>query len=182
MIPAGIRTGETEFMSDADQLFAMRSGFKTDVEALPAKVLNIVSNNMLPKHHEVLDRMGIKGYFPRIKQFIKCNASAADFTPDVIDGQLTFNTEYSPCPFRGKCEFEGHFCGAVNVEGQIITMALLRITSLIRAGYRDAEICDIVEICPQTLRTQKATIQSRLGADRKVGIAIKAIQYGIQGF
>jgi len=179
MIPAGISTGEIEFFRDRTELFAMCSGIKVGILHLPADLTGIVDAAMETKHHECLDKMGIDCKVERRIQFLKCNCSSYDFTPDIVDGQLTLQREYVSCEFRGQCQYEGKFCGPIEIDGKKVTMAELRVTSKIRAEKSDKEICDELNIHPQTLRVQKASIQIKLNADRKVGIAMKAVQYGI---
>jgi DNA-binding CsgD family transcriptional regulator len=157
----------------------MHSGVRKEIADLHPAIHAVVVNHITPKHHSTLDRMGIEDAFLRMVQFIKCNLSSYDYTPDIIEGELSLRTEYVACPLRGKCDYEGKGCQPIVVDGQKVTMAELRITSLIRDCYQDKEICDIVGIQPQTLRVHKLNIQTKLKADRKPQVAMRAVQYGI---
>ena len=178
MIPAGVRCGETEFMEIDSEIIALHEGNKRNIEELPFNILGIVDLAIDHKKRSCLTGMGIFDYMGQIKQFLKCNASAADATPDIKDG--VFTNEYCQCVFRGKCAYEGKLCSVIKTEnGQYLTMSELRITSQIRAGYFDKEIADACGISINTVKVHKQNIQKKLGVERKTMIAVKAIEIGI---
>ena len=178
MIPAGIRAGETEFMEVDAELFAMHEGHKTAIENLPSYVLGIVDLAIDPVKRKCLTDWGINEQMPQIKQFLKCNASVADATPDIANGK--FSNEYVACPFRGKCRYEGKLCTVIPTEsGDHLTFAEMRITSQIRAGLFDKEIAAACGISINTVKVHKQHIQTKLKVERKTMIVAKAIEIGI---
>lgn len=177
MIGAELKKGETEFYWDGPDGFGLRSGSATELTEIPAHEAAIIDARMNAKHHQGLNYLGIFQEDERRVKFLKCNNSAYDFTPDIVDGKL--NLEYVACPERGKCKAEGSLCQPLEINGTRITMAQLKIISLIRQCRSDKEICHELGIKPQTLRTHKQTIQIKLNADRKVQVALKAVEYGI---
>lgn len=175
---AGLISGETEFMEIDSELVALHEGNKTQIENLPFNILGIVDLAIDHKKRSYLTGMHIFDYLGQIKQFLKCNASTSDCTPDIKDG--VFTNEYCQCAFRGKCAYEGKLCSVVKTEdGQYLTMSELRIASQIRAGFFDKEIADACGISINTVKVHKQNIQQKLGVERKTMIATKAIEIGI---
>lgn len=178
MIPAGIQPGETEFLEVAYELKALHEGNLKNIEELPSYILAIVDMAIDHKKRRALTSWMIFDYIGQIKQFLKCNASVADFTPDIKDG--VFTGEYCKCPFRSKCEFEGKLCSVITApNGEHLTMSELRITSHIRAGYYDKEIAYACGISENTVKVHKQNIQRKLQVERKPMIVSKAIEMGI---
>ena len=177
MTPGGLKIGQTEFFWDDAQGWVLHSGQLLSIEQMPEELFVIVDAAMNDKHSKALDRMGILDPDRRRLKFLKCNAGTFDFTPDIQNGAMQL--EYVTCPERGRCSEEGHLCQPLLINGHKISMAELRIISLIRQGKYDKEICDELSIAPQTLRTHKQNIERKLNADRKVQVALKAVEYGI---
>lgn len=178
MIPAGLRPGETEFIALDGNIIAMHEGHKTAIENLPYHILGMV--DLAISHHQrtCLTKWHIFDHIGQIKQFLKCNASVADATPDIKDG--VFRGEYVACAFRGKCQFEGKLCTSVNTaDGKHLTFSEMRITSHIRAGLFDKEIAEACGISINTVKVHKQNIQEKLGVERKTMIAVKAVEIGI---
>lgn len=178
MIPAGINPGETEFFKSGNGIMAMQSGVKKEIEDLPYKTHEVIDMAMDAKQRKALDHLGITHPLERRIQFLKCNASVYDATPDIVDGK--FQNEYVSCPFRQQCPHEGKLCKVLTLSnGEHLTLSELRITSLIRAGLFDKEIARTTGIAETTLRKHKQNIQEKLEVERKTQIATKAIEIGI---
>jgi DNA-binding CsgD family transcriptional regulator len=180
MIPAGIKPGEVEFFQMETNLYAMVSGSQVSLCSLPAYVYDIIDRSIDIKANEALDALGITDVMERRKQFLKCNCTEYDFTPDIAPGQTTLNLEYVACGLRGGlCSFEGSLCKHIIIDGQKISLAELRVISCIRQGLQDKEICSRLGIALDTLRSHKRNIQPKIGALSKVQIATQSIKYGI---
>lgn len=178
MIGAGLRNGETEFYWDGPDGYVLQSGIRSGLEGISDHDRQIVDQCMSAKHHAALDEWQIFMADQRRLKFLKCNSSTYDFTPDIVNGKIQL--EYVECSERGgKCKFEGQFCQALDINGIRITMAELKIIALIREGKYDKEICSDLGIAKQTLNTHKQNIERKLDADRKVQVALKAVEYGI---
>lgn len=177
MIPAGIRIGEVEFFWDGPAGFYMIEGDKVPVEQMTPEIGDLVDQQINVRHQEALTEMRISSPELRRLKFLQCNCSSYDFTPDIEDGVMQL--EYVACEYRGICKQEGKLCQPLMINGQKISMQELRITSLIRKGLYDKEISAVLNIAPQTLRTHKQNIERKLNADRKVQVALKAVEYGI---
>jgi DNA-binding CsgD family transcriptional regulator len=179
MIPAGIQQGQTEFFKLKSQVLAMHNGVQMQIAELPTSVLRKIDQAISPKAHAALDMMGIHESMDRRVQFIKCNLGSFDFTPDITEGSDHVQREYVNCIYRGECVFEGLLCQPVIINGNKVTMTELKVTSLIRGGFYDKEICGKLRIAPDTLRSHKRNIQRKLGASRKTEIAVQSIKYGL---
>jgi DNA-binding CsgD family transcriptional regulator len=179
MIPAGLRAGQHEFYWDGPQGLVISAGVQRPVEEMPAILKPVIDRAITKQARQSMVLMGILGADEQRIQFLKCNCSNSDYTPDIDEATMVLRREYVTCSMRGHCQFEGKLCSGIEVDGRKITMAQLRIVALIRKGLYDKEICDQLHIAPQTLRTHKQTIQTLLNADRKTGIALKAVEYGI---
>lgn len=179
MIPAGLSAGEHEFYWDGPQGYVLSAGVKRPVEDMPAILKPVVDKAITKQALQSMLTMGITCADQQRIQFLKCNCGNADYTPDIDETTMVLQREYVTCSMRGSCQFEGKLCRGIEVDGRALTMSHLRIIGLIRKGLYDKEICDQLHIAPQTLRTHKQTIQILLNADRKTGIALKAVQYGI---
>jgi len=179
MIPGGILKGHTEFYWLEQDGFVMQDGHSYPVLDMSPDLKSIVDAKMNPKHHQALDNMGIKEADARRIKFLQCNSGAYDFTSDIVDGKMQL--EYVACPLRGSCSEEGKLCQPLKIEAlnATLTMGQLRAISHIRKGLYDKEICVKENIKIQTLRTQKQIIERKLDADRKVEVALKAVEYGI---
>lgn len=178
MIPAGLRPGETEFMELDSEIIAIHEGNKKHIEQLPYQLLAMIDLAIDHKQRLALTGMKVFDYLAQIKQFLKCNASGADCTPDLKDG--AFNNEYVRCAFRGKCAYEGKLCKVVKCNsGEYLTFSEMRITSHIREGLFDKEIAAACGISVNTVKVHKQNIQNKLQVERKTQIATKAIELGI---
>jgi DNA-binding CsgD family transcriptional regulator len=179
MKPAGIKIGETEFFTDENgNISAMHQGCRKEIYQLPAIIHDLIDVAMDETQKESLNKMGVFMPLDRRLQFLKCNCSTYDETPDLVNG--TFRNEYVECSQRQKCAYEGKLCKPITLSnGTHLTMAELRITSLIRAGQFDKEIARAVGIKENTLRKHKQNIQEKLNVDSKTQIALKAIELGI---
>ena len=177
MIGAGLKDGETEFYWDGPNGYVVKSGIRSGADALSDHDRSIIDSAMTLDHHNALNDWQIFAEDQRRLKFLKCNSSTYDFTPDIKDGKIQL--EYVSCSERGICKHEGKFCRALDINGVRITMTQLKIISMIRAGLYDKEICFQLGIAIQTLRTHKQAIEKKMDADRKVQVALKAVEYGI---
>jgi DNA-binding CsgD family transcriptional regulator len=180
MIPAGFRPGETEFFVQDEEFKTMHEGVQTPYPSLPSTIHTIVGNSIDAIAHQALDELSIEGTFERHVKFLECNCASYDFTADIAPGYTVVQREYVRCGKRhGECAVEGRLCKYIIINGHKITPTELRIASFIREGLQDKEICSILNIAPDTLRSHKRNIQPKLGAITKVHIATQSIKYGI---
>ena len=178
MIPAGLKVGETEFLRLYGRMMAVHQGNLTEIADLPYKILRFISLAIDDHQRKSLDILGKTEFLTQIIQFLECNASTYDSTPDLHEG--VFRNEYVECEFRETCPHQGKLCKVIHLDnGRHLTFSELRITSLIRKGLFDKEIANTVNIAEQTLRVHKRNIQEKLGVERKTQIATKAIEIGI---
>jgi DNA-binding CsgD family transcriptional regulator len=179
MIPAGLQPGEVEFGKIGNHLVALQEGVISEVADLSKKRKAIVDNSMNAVHHEALDELKIYDQEARRYKFLECNNSNWDFTADISDNSETMKMEYVDCGKRGNCFVEGRLCQPVLIEGVKFRMSELRVMAAIRKGHSDKEICCLLKIKPDTLRSHKRNITFKLKADRKLSIAVHSIKYGI---
>ena len=178
MIPPGLKSGETEYLEFESRMIAIHEGRRTEIHDLPMHTLKLTDMAIDDKQRNCLMDLGLYGFYEQIIQFLKCNASSYDFTPDLKDGK--FQNEYCKCAFRGKCAFEGKLCKPIKLEsGEHLTMSELRITSQVRAGFFDKEIADQMGISENTLRVHQQNIREKLKIARKPHLVSKAIEMGI---
>ena len=178
MIPVGIKAGETEFFEFEERMIAKHEGNHIEIKDLPTPTLKMLDMAIDDLQRKSLMSWGLLDFHEQINQFLKCNASSYDFTPDLKDGK--FQNEYCKCVFRGKCQFEGKLCRVIHLKnGTHLTMSELRVTAYIRAGFFDKEIAAMMGISPNTLRVHEQNIRLKLNVERKAHVAVKAIELGI---
>ncbi len=178
MIPSGLRKGETEFLEFESNIIAIHEGNKMEIKDLPLNTLRVIDMAISKSDRTCMNQMGVTGFFEQIIQFLKCNASVYDGTPDLKDGE--FQNEYCQCNFRHKCQHQGKLCKVVKLaNGKHLTFSQMRITSHIRAGLFDKEIAQACGIALNTVKAQKQQIQDKLEVERKAMIAVEAINIGI---
>lgn len=181
--PVGLFNEDVEFFEINNQILANYNKRVLPIESLPVEVISMIEGSISIIQNKALVENGYVNKTDKILQFIKCNFSVYDFTPDVVNGQL--NTEYVKCDVRHNCPFaqktpKGRLCKTMKLSNcKTLTFSELDIISKTRAGLLDKEIADELHVSMSTVATHKQNIQMKLGIERKTQIAIKAIELGI---
>ncbi|WP_017257806.1 hypothetical protein [Pedobacter arcticus] len=119
---------ETEFIAVEADIIAVHGREWKPIEALPTYILGTIDLAIDYKKRRLLTNSMIFDYIGQIKQFLKCNASIAYFTPDIKVEVLKI--KYLPCAFLGKCPYEGTLCSTVKTKsGEYLTKSKLSIGS-----------------------------------------------------
>ncbi len=175
-LPAGLVDHNYEFFVDSDvQAFCLTHGHVTAFRDFSEPLLHTIESQMqafpvkLAAYRDMYFSMHgrLPGRLDMIRQFLICNYGAFDTNPDMIEGILQ-PTEYTPCPFRGSCRYEGRGCdGLLTASGQRLSPREIQIIQLIAKGELDKEIAAQLSLSLATVTTHTRNIRRKTGLQRK---------------
>lgn len=97
-------------------------------------------------------------------RFIRCNFSALDNMPDMINGMFS-TFEYVPCPLRGECRFERVICRPE--FNHKLTSAEMRVMELWYSGSSEDVISSLLCLSPHTIHNHIRNSYLKLGVHSK---------------
>lgn len=181
-IPAGLIDSHFELFQIGSETFALNNGKRLSYHEFPLSLLKLLDKLILerPKVSDALNELGIFEPDQRRKQFIRCNLSNFDFNADISECLTKVTTEYVNCSIREFCSYEGRLCSGIQAPNGKASLRELRIMGLIRQGFYDKEICDMLNIAHDTLKSTKKNIQRKFKVERKAMIASMATSLQIR--
>lgn len=111
----------------------------------------------------------------QVFQYYKCNYSAVDNLPDLLSDGALGEREFVKCGQRGKCSAEGIVCKLPF----LLTIKEIQVLKYIGLGLLDKEICLVLNIAIDTLRSHKDHISIKTNTNRKAQLAVVAYQLNL---
>lgn len=180
-IPAGSMPGDhsVEIFGDrkTKELYYFKDGQTHKFEDLPQRyktqlLKRLLGDKIAMKH------LGHLGYTEALKRFAFCHYGSIDNSADFCkDGKIGLSDNF-------RC---GDNCQCLKWESKNITTEAgvkiwpkqLQIIDLIRKGFADKQIADIMHIAVATLNNHKRVIMDKLEAHNRVDIITKSINQNI---
>jgi DNA-binding CsgD family transcriptional regulator len=179
VLPPGLLDNATEFFIHEHEIKCLYKGSVLSFKDFPAEVITTIDNDMAanPKAMKALCDWDITDPDERMRQYIACRFGGFDNSPDICaDGKIQ-PAEYVDCGRRGICAYEGKLCSSIVLANGVLTKREIEVLRQIGLGLLDKEICDILNITQDTLRTHKDNLCLKSGVQRKAGLSILAFQY-----
>lgn len=119
----------------------------------------------LARHYEKHSANVVYYLFLIVRRFCKCNFGKLDTTKDDIDRYGRFNFEKVECPLRGECSMQGIVCQPrFNTK---ISKAEMDVMKMYYDGYDTEEIAQALFISPETVKTHRKNVYTKLGIHEK---------------
>jgi DNA-binding CsgD family transcriptional regulator len=178
-LPPGLMDDSVEFFIYNHEIWCLYRGNKYTFVDFPEEVIETVDADMVsnPKAMKALCDWDITDQDERMRQYIACRFGGFDNSPDICaDGNIQ-PAEYVDCGRRGICDYEGKLCSSIVLPNGTLTKKEIEVLRHIGLGLLDKEICEVLNIAQDTLRSHKDNLCSKSGTQRKAGLSILAYKY-----
>ncbi len=180
VLPPGLMDDAAEFFIHDNEIWCLYRGNRISFENFPEHILDVLDSDMVsnPKAMKALYDWDITDPDARMRQYVACRFGGFDNTPDICRDGVVQAAEYVDCGRRGgMCDYEGKLCSSIVLEYGILTKKEIEVLRQIGLGLFDKEICDVLNIAQDTLRTHKDHLYQKSGVQRKAGLSILAYKY-----
>jgi len=170
-----------EFFIHENEIWCLYKGGKYIFDQFPEEIVQIISDDMSsnPKAMKALYDWDLTNADERMKRYIACRFGGFDNSPDIDGNGAIQPAEYVDCGRRGSCEFEGKLCSSIVLKNGILTPREIEVLRHIGNDLLDKEICAVLQIANDTLRTHKDKISLKNGSTRKSALAKLAYKYNL---
>jgi len=171
-----VSTG-TEYFTADHVRHVIKAGQITPIACLPIDFYNLLLNELKSdkQANKSLDQLGIKNEKDRVEKFFDCNYSAFGGDADVTSCGKLGDREVVNCKQRDSCVFEGKLCQLPNG----LTRREAQVARAITKAKMDAEITADLFISQNTLRNHKNNIETKIGKNGKIAIAVWTEKVGL---
>ncbi|RQO65106.1 hypothetical protein DBR40_24865 [Pedobacter sp. KBW01] len=179
ILPPGLMDNSAEFFIHEHEVKALYKGRVWKFEEFPPELIEIIDNDMAsnPKAMKALAEWDITDSGEQMRQYIACRFGGFDNNPDIcLDGKVQ-PAEYVDCGRRGRCAYEGKLCSSIVLENGTLTKKEIEVLRQIGLGLLDKEICEVLGIAQDTLRSHKDSLCLKSGLQRKAALSVLAYQY-----
>lgn len=114
--------------------------------------------------------------FRLVSRFIRCNFSALDNVPDMVNGIFSA-FEYVPCPLRGECRFEKVICRPE--FNHKLSTAEIRVMELWYSGASEDVISSLLCLSPHTVHNHIRNSYLKLGVHSRAEFVRVADIHGL---
>ncbi len=181
-LPPGLMDDAVEFYTYEQEIWCLYKSMKFRYAEFPAEILQLIDSDMSknPKALKSLSDFDITDDDERRKQYIACRFGRFDATPDINAEGIVQSPEYVDCGMRGICPHEGKLCSSIVLEFGVLTPREIDVLRQIGNDLLDKEICDLLQMANDTLRTHKDKISLKNGSTRKSALAKLAYKYNLK--
>jgi DNA-binding CsgD family transcriptional regulator len=178
-LPPGLMDDSVEFFIYNHEIWCLYRGNKYTFVNFPEEVIETIDADMVsnPKAMKALYDWDITDQDERVRQYIACRFGGFDNSPDVCANGVVQPAEYVDCGRRGICDYEGKLCSSIVLPNGTLTKKEIEVLRQIGLGLLDKEICDVLNIAQDTLRSHKDNLCFKSGTQRKAGLSILAYKY-----
>ena len=176
----GLLCEGTEFFKDGQTDRFFYNGSVRSFNELPSYYIELVREEIerRPDAKDELTRMHPNSEMKRVQQFIHCNFSGLDFTPDIKGGVLQ-QGEYWDCPLRGICPGEGKICKQLTYQEQIITAVEIKMIKLSVTDMTNEVIAESLRLPLETFNLIKKRLYKRLSINTQQDLRLIAVATNI---
>lgn len=174
---AGLIDHHKEYFTINNSDFKAHQGVVVKIPSLCSSFKDLISQRLaaMPLAVNKLAEMGFTSHDERILKYYDCNYSDADEQPDVLANGTLGPREFKKCKNRGNCIGEGVVC----TNPYLLTIKETQVLKYIGLGLLDKEICDVLNIAKDTLRSHKDHISIKTNCSRKAQLSIIANQLNL---
>lgn len=180
-LPPGLMDNAAEFYTYQQEIWCLYKSKNYLYIDFPAEILSLIDADMSknPKALKALYDLDITDEDERRKQYIACRFGRFDGAPDISVEGVVLNPEYVDCGMRGICPHEGKLCSSIVLKNGTLTPREIEVLRHIGNDLLDKEICDVLQMANDTLRTHKDKISLKNGSTRKSALAKLAYKYNL---
>jgi DNA-binding CsgD family transcriptional regulator len=181
VLPPGLMDDAVEFFIYENEIWCLYKGRQISFKDFPDPIKNVLDADMKahPKAMKALFDWDITDPESRMRQYVACRFGGFDNTPDVCGDGVVQPAEYVDCGRRGSCDYEGKLCSSIVLRNGILTPREIEVLRHIGNDLLDKEICDVLQMANDTLRTHKDKISLKNGSTRKSALAKLAYKYNL---
>jgi len=180
-IPAGSTPGDqsVEIFGNrkTKEVYYFKDGQTHKFEDLPQTYKRQLLKRLLDDKI-AMKHLGHLGYNEALKRFAFCHYGSIDHVADFCSKGKLGQSDNFRCSDNCKC-LTWQSKNITTINGVKIYPKQLQIIDLIKKGFADKQIADIMHIAVATLNNHKKVIMDKLGAHNRVDIITTAINQNI---